>query len=131
MQKVQKKVLKLGKSEFEEIVYRGLEEIPEEFKKFLKDVFVVVEEYPDEKVKRELGLGDGTLLFGLYQGVPIGERSSFSPIVPPSKITIFMYPILSVSKNVEDVKNRVIKTVIHEIAHHFGIGDDYLHKIGY
>ncbi len=125
------KVVKISREEFEEIVYRGLEELPGVFKEFLNNVAVVVENAPSKEIRRKLNLKDGDLLFGLYEGVALTNRSFFSPLSYPARITIYMNPILSVSKNEEDVKNRIIKTVIHEIAHHFGMGDDYLHSIGY
>ncbi len=124
-------MLRLSKDEFEEIVFIGLEEIPEEFKKFFDNLVVVVEERADVSVLKELGLKSSYQLFGLYQGVPIGDRSSFSPFVPPAKISIYMEPILYVSRNVDDVKRIAVKTVVHEIGHHFGMSDEYLHKIGY
>jgi len=90
-----------------------------------------VEEAPSRELLRSMGLeGRGTLL-GLYQGVPQIRRSVFQTFVMPDRITIFRQPILAICRSRKEVVAQVKKTVIHEIAHHFGISDKRLRELGY
>jgi len=121
----------IGRREFEELVSQAMEEIPEEFLQQLKNINVVVEEAPSRELLRSMGLeGRGTLL-GLYQGVPQIRRSVFQTFVMPDRITIFRRPILAICRSRKEVVAQVKKTVIHEIAHHFGISDKRLRELGY
>lgn len=121
----------VGRDEFEELVSQAIEEIPEEFLEQLKNINVVVEEAPSRELLRSMGIeGRGTLL-GLYQGVPQVRRSVFQIFVMPDRITIFRQPILAICRTRREVVAQVKKTVIHEIAHHFGISDKRLRELGY
>ena len=76
-------------------------------------------------------MAPGSLLLGLYEGVPLTKRSSHYGLVPPDKITIFRGPILRVTPLDEGaIRAQVRRTVLHEIAHHFGISDERLLEIG-
>ena len=112
-------------SEFETLVSEALNSLPSEFAEKLKNVAVVVEDYPNAYQLRKLGLSPSSLLFGLYEGVPQTKRGNYSGVLP-DKITIFKYPILRVSRNEEEVRAQVRATVIHEIGHHFGLSDSEL-----
>ena len=110
--------------EFEQLVATALENLPAFFKEKLENVDVVVEEGPSQEMAR------GRLLLGLYQGVPKTKRGTGYPLVLPDKITIFKGPIELVSRgNQEAIKNTVVDTVQHEIAHHFGISDARLRQL--
>lgn len=116
--------------EVEDIVEQAIKELPKEFSSNLDNVGFVVEAWPDhfemESIKAH---PSNTLLFGLYHGIPKTKRpSSYSAL--PDKITIFAGPILMVSKDLEDAKDRIKKTVLHEIGHHFGMSDTELRKKG-
>src|SRR4030066_2252484 len=101
--------------EFEQLVAEALENLPSFFKEKLENVDVVVEEWPSGNVAK------GRLLLGLYQGVPKTKRGAGYTLVLPDKITIFKGPIELVSRGGNKaIKNTVIDTVQHEIAHHFG-----------
>jgi len=77
-----------------------------------------------------LGLGPGQTLFGLYEGVPLTERSSHYGMVLPDKITIFRQPIEAYCRSEEEIRQMVRRTVLHELAHHFGIPDQRLRELG-
>ena len=70
-------------------------------------------------------------LLGLYEGVPLTERGSWYAGVLPDRITVYRNPILAICDTDDDVVDEVHITVVHEIAHHFGIDDDRLHELGY
>ena len=106
---------------FEELVSDALDEVPEELLRLMDNVVVLVE---------ERDAGDPSLL-GLYEGVPLTERGHYYSGALPDRIFIFRAPILQICDSVADVVEEVHLTVVHEIAHHFGIGDARLHELGY
>lgn len=109
--------------EFEKLVSEALENLPAYFKEKLDNVEVVVADWPTQDMAR------GRLLLGLYQGVPKTTYGK-SYAVLPDKITIFKGPIELLSRGDEKVlKNLIIDTVKHEIAHHFGISDNRIDEI--
>lgn len=114
----------MNKDEFEKLVAEALEDLPPFFKEKMENVEVVVEEWPNPSYSK------GRLLLGLYQGVPKTKRGAGYTMVLPDKITIFQGPIQLVSRSrPEAIKNLVIDTVQHEIAHHFGISDTRLRQL--
>lgn len=117
--------------EFEELVAEALEEIPEEFRSLIENVEVAVEKEPDPALLKELQMPRHATLFGLYQGIPRPQRTVFQPFSLPDRITIYRLPILRACRTRETVIRQVKKTVIHEVAHHFGISDRRLRELGY
>ncbi|MBI5604510.1 MAG: metallopeptidase family protein [Deltaproteobacteria bacterium] len=92
---------------------------------------IVVEEEPSAQLLKELGLGERELLFGLYQGVPRPEKSYFQGINFPDRITLFRGPILRTCPSEGRVKDQIRKTLVHEIAHHFGFPETRIRHLGY
>jgi predicted Zn-dependent protease with MMP-like domain len=117
---------------FEELVEEALEQIPDELWANIDNLAVMVEEWPTPDQMDSLGTFHGNLLLGLYEGVPLTARSTGYGLVPPDRITIFRQSILRVCPpNDEDaIREQVRHTVIHEIAHHFGISDERLIELG-
>jgi predicted Zn-dependent protease with MMP-like domain len=110
--------------EFAKLVEDALKDLPSFFKEKVDNVDVVVEDWPDPTYSQ------GRLLLGLYRGVPKTRRGSGYTMVLPDKISIFKQPIELISRgNKEVIKNLVIDTVQHEIAHHFGISDARLRQL--
>lgn len=109
---------------FEKLVREALTNLPKEFKEKIDNVDVVVEEWPS------MELAQGRLLLGLYQGVPKTVWGRGLAVRIPDKITIFKGPIEWLARGDEErIKQLVVDTVEHEIAHHFGISDDRLQEI--
>jgi predicted Zn-dependent protease with MMP-like domain len=121
----------LSESEFEELVIAALDTLPEDLLELMDNIEVTVDRVPSRQQLRRVGLRSGTLL-GLYEGIPLTARSSSSySLVVPDKITIFQRPIESICSTHEEVVTQVRKTVIHEVAHHFGIGEERLRELGW
>jgi len=114
-------------NEFERLVNEALETLPNRFSKKLENVGIVVEVTPSYYQLRKMKIPPNGLLFGLYEGIPRTKRGYYSGVLP-DKITIFMNPILYVSHNYDDVKEKVRDVVIHEIGHHFGLSDEELYR---
>jgi predicted Zn-dependent protease with MMP-like domain len=106
---------------FEELVADALDEIPDELWDLMDNVAVVVREGTD-----------GSSLLGLYDGVPLTQRDAgYTGMVMPDRISIFRRPLLTCCRTEAEVVEQVRVTVIHEVAHHFGIDDDRLHELGW
>ena len=117
--------------QFQQYVAEAVETLPEEIKRMMENVAVTVALYPTEEQKRSVGLAPGRSLYGLYQGVPLTRRTSHYGMVPPDRITIFMYPMVYHYPTPEGVRRQVQKTVLHEIGHHFGMSEERLRALGY
>jgi predicted Zn-dependent protease with MMP-like domain len=116
------RMVELGVEEFEELVADALDELPAEIARLMDNVAIFVE---DEAP-------DGEDLLGLYEGIPLTERtSSYAGAVMPDRISIYRRNILAICDTPDDVRDEVEVTVVHEIAHHFGIDDHRLHELGY
>lgn len=122
----------VSRERFETLVDEALKSIPDDLWNMIDNVAVLVEEWPTPWQMQSVGVGSGQLLLGLYQGVPLTNRTSGYGLTPPDKITIFRQPILRVCPpNDEDaIRAQVRRTVLHEIAHHFGISDQRLRELG-
>lgn len=114
---------KLARAEFEKMVREGVAAIPEKFLRLLDNVAIVVENEPTPKQREDMRLHEDETLFGLYEGVPQGERGAGYGGVLPDKITIFKRPIEEEARNEEEIREMVRDTVWHELAHHFGMDE--------
>jgi len=121
----------MNRGEFEALVVEAMNSLPLEFQDRLDNVDVVVETRPTPAQLARVGLPAGSLLFGLYEGIPLTRRTSRYGLVLPDKITIFQEPIEAHCHTPAAIRRQVQRTVVHEIAHHFGIGDRRLQEIGW
>ena len=112
-------VINVAREQFEELVGEGLDQIPDELARLMENVVVLVEDFPPQ----------GRRLLGLYHGVPLTERGHMYAGMLPDTITIYRVPILRMCQSEEEVVYQVRRTVVHEVAHHFGISDDRLHEL--
>lgn len=116
-------VITMDAAAFDELVSEALDTIPPELASLVENCVIVVEDYPPP--------GSPSDLLGLYEGIPITERGDFYSGVLPDKISVFRQPTLAICDDVADVIEEVHITVVHEIAHYFGIDDARLHELGY
>ena len=112
--------------EFERLAEKVVGGLPEEFRARLENVVVVVRPAPTAEQARRFGAG----LLGLYEGVPLTERGSFYSGAMPDKITLFRENLTAGAVSEAAVEGCVRHTLLHEIAHHFGMDDDELRKKG-
>lgn len=110
---------------FEALVRQAIDSVPPEYRGFLTNVAIVVEETPSRDVLDDLGLESEDDLLGLYSGTSLDDESFFSAGGQlPARISIYRRPILRLCRTPEEVVNEVRDTVVHEIGHHFGLDDD-------
>ena len=122
-------MVKLSTDSFEQLVREAIESLPERFLDHLDNVLIVVEQQPSQEQRESNRLSANETLFGLYEGVPMTERGSYSPMMP-DRITIFQRPLERYCESKEELVHQVRDTVVHEVAHFFGIDDDRLHELG-
>jgi len=115
-------MMDVSRADFEQLVDEALDSVPAELAELVRNVAVVVQDHAP---------ADDPELLGLYEGTPITERDSWYGGVLPDTITIYRLPILAMCSDADEVREEVVITVVHEIAHHFGIDDERLHELGY
>jgi predicted Zn-dependent protease with MMP-like domain len=109
-------------SEFDDLVADALDQIPEPLAALMDNVVVLVE---DEPPPEEAGI------LGLYVGTPLTERDSNYTFRPPDQVFVYRGPLLRMCRDAEELSEEIAITVVHEIAHHFGIDDEQLHAWGW
>lgn len=125
-------MIAITRERFEELVDEALESIPTGFWAVIENLVVVVEDRPSRHQLDRVGIPASHTLLGLYEGVPLTERNHTYGLVAPDKITIFRIPILQMCPPGDEaaVREQVRRTVLHEVAHHFGISDERLLAMG-
>jgi predicted Zn-dependent protease with MMP-like domain len=113
---------------FEQIVVEALESLPAPFTDYLENVEVIVARRPSRAQRRALGLKPWQSVYGMYDGVPYTERTS-SMLMLPDAIVIFQDPLERDFRSAGELREQVRRTVLHEIAHLFGISDDRLREL--
>lgn len=123
--------MKVSRRQFEALVAQALDGLPPSIQEAMSNVDVVIESRPTRAQYEALGLAPGDWLFGLYEGTPLVERGVISEPLLPDKITIFQQPLEEACQTPEQMTEEIRRTVIHEIAHHFGIDEERLAELGY
>ena len=112
----------ISADEFERLVIAELDLLPDDMMDGLENVSFTVEDLPE----------DGSLhLLGLYHGVAITHRGNYGYGELPDRITLYRRPLLSVSRDLDELKDQIHVTLVHEIGHFYGLDDDELHKLGW
>ena len=114
---------------FNELVRRGLDTLPAQIAQRIDNVDVVVEDEPTASQLASARVPAGHTLLGLYVGIPLTQRTSGYNLVAPDRIIIYRLPLERLSRDDDDLVDRVRDTVVHEVAHHFGISDARLDEI--
>ena len=114
-------MLEMAEAEFEELVVDAIDGLAPEVAAMLDNVALFVE---DDNA-------DEPDLLGLYDGIPLTERRSSYLMTIPDRITVYRLPLLDMCADLDELRHEVQVTVVHEIAHHFGIDDERLHDLGY
>jgi len=122
--------MQLSIPEFRRLVEASLAQVPEEFRPYLEGVPVVIEEWPADELLDALGVPEDETLYGLYSGHPLTGGAPASGELPP-RVTIYRGPLLEDCRDEGELRDEVAITVLHEIAHHFGIGEQRLRELGW
>ena len=119
----------MERSKFEGLVRTALEGIPDQLRGYVDNVDLVVEDWHAQEQLAGHVIDQQDFLLGLYEGVPLTEREDYGMVLP-DKITLFQKAIEAVCESDDQVIEEVRHTVVHEVAHHFGIDDDRLEELG-
>ena len=115
-------MIELGAEEFEKLVVDELDALPDEMVDGLENVVFVTEDRPE----------DGSLdVLGLYDGIALTERAQYGFGELPDRIILYREPLLAIVENLEELKDEIHVTLVHEIAHFYGLDDDQLHELGW
>lgn len=116
---------------FEKLVSDAVNALPDQFLSNLDNVEIVVEEYPPREILAVEGLDDELDLLGYYEGVPLTERTEVGQPLLPDRITLFQRPLEAISSTRAELIEEIQRTVVHEVAHYFGIDEDRLEELGW
>lgn len=110
----------IGQQDFENLVADALDELPEALGELLDNVVILIEDAHEEED-----------LLGLYEGIPLTERDDYGDLALPDRITLYRVALCDLAEDTDHLREEVLITVVHEVAHHFGIDDDRLHELGW
>jgi predicted Zn-dependent protease with MMP-like domain len=120
----------VDRSEFIGLIRRALRDVPPPFKEHLKQVDIVVKRRPSADDLREAGLGPDESMYGFYRGIPLTARDAHYGMVVPDVIDIYQEPLEEDFTDERELVAEIRMTVLHELAHFFGIDDDRLEELG-
>jgi predicted Zn-dependent protease with MMP-like domain len=124
-------LVRLSEKEFDGIVNKALQHIPREIRGYLNNIVITVQKRPSKRMEEEMEVGlDGPLL-GLFEGVPLIERSVTSPPLYPDMIYLFQEPLEAMCETLEELEEEIEITVVHEVAHYVGMTEERLAELGY
>ena len=123
--------LRLSQEAFDRIVRQSVERIPRDIRRHLDNIAITVQRRPSRKLLREMHVPRGETLLGVYQGDALTERSAVDPPLYPDTIILFQEPLEDECDTVRQLTREIELTVVHEIAHYFGISEERLAELGY
>ena len=121
-------MISISREQFERLVHKALSNIPPDIRLSIQNVDIVVDNVASINQIAGTGIENEMELLGLYEGIPITERYGYDMVLP-DKITLFQKPIEAICDNQEQITEEISKTLIHEIAHHFGLDDNHLDQL--
>jgi predicted Zn-dependent protease with MMP-like domain len=125
------KKIRLSAEEFDNIVKQAIERIPMEMRRYLENILITVQQRPSAEMLAELDLSPEDMLFGIYWGVPLTERSVIDPPLYPDTIFLFQESLEAACATLDELIEEIEITVAHEIAHALGMTDEELDDLGY
>ena len=123
--------IKLNDKDFDRIVKRAIHRIPEELRQHLDNVLITVRKRATQEILEEMEVPPGEDLLGFFSGIPLVEQSVTDPPLYSDTIYIFQEPLEEMCRTVEELEEEIELTVVHEIAHYFGICEERLEELGY
>ena len=119
----------MTRAEFESLVARALQTLPRRFRARMKNIAVVVEDWPDPGTLEELGIEPPDTLYGLYRGIDLTHRDSSYGNVLPDTVTIYQRPIEEDAGSEEEMAELIRDVVMHEVGHYFGLDDEAMAQL--
>ena len=120
---------KIPREQFEMLVRKLIEELPVIVRDRMKNIDVVLEDWPSPIQLAGTGIDHMDQLLGLYEGIPVSERYGYDMVLP-DKISLFREPLQGICNSLDELTSEVRQTIIHEVAHHFGLSDEQIERKG-
>lgn len=117
-------MLEITDQQFDALITKAMDELPQEYIKGLDNVAIVYDDEPSPEQKQKMKLDSHHLLLGLYEGIPLTHRGSGYSFVLPDKITLFKHSILAIVRTEAELFEQIKRTLWHEIAHYYGLDHD-------
>jgi predicted Zn-dependent protease with MMP-like domain len=116
---------------FDEVLRQAIRDLPAMFRESLRNVAIVVEEWPPDWLLEELEVVPGETLYGFYHGIPLPERSVLDSGNLPDKISVYRGPLEEDFPDPGELTRQIRMTLLHEIGHYFGMDEEDLSRFGY
>ena len=123
--------VRLTEAQFDHVVDRAIQRIPDEIRVYLENIVITVKKRPSAGMMREMGMHPDDYPLGLFQGVPLIERSATTPPLYPDMIYLFQEPLEEMCDTREELEEEIEITVVHEVAHYIGMTGERLAELGY
>jgi predicted Zn-dependent protease with MMP-like domain len=122
----------MDRHRFRVLVAEAIDELPERFAAHLRNIEVIVDDEPTAELLEDLGMQSRhDTLLGLYEGTPLGERCGDDSLSLPDRITLYYRPLVRACRNPVALRREIRRTLVHEIAHYFGLEDEEIEREGY
>ena len=121
--------MQLTDQEFDTLISRAMDELPQEYIKGLDNVVIVQADDPTPEQLEKMKVEPHHVLLGLYEGIPLTQRGSGFSGMLPDKITLFKNPILAVVSSDDELREQIKRTLWHEIAHYYGLNHSHIDKL--
>ena len=118
--------MQLTDEQFDQLITRAMDELPQEYITGLQNVVIVQADEPTPEQLEKMKIDQNHLLLGLYEGIPLTQRGSGFSGMLPDKITLFKHPILKVVGNDDELLEQIKRTLWHEIAHYYGLNHSHI-----
>ncbi len=122
-------MIDLTDEQFDALITKAMDQLPQEYIKGLNNVAIVQADEPTDEQKQKMKLREGTILLGLYEGIPLTQRGNNYTFVLPDKITLFKHSILRVVRSDSELFEQIKRTLWHEIAHYYGLNHAHIDKL--
>ncbi len=123
--------MRLTERQFDDRVQRALDRIPEPFQAAMDNLVITVEKRPSKALLASMGLPPGEPLFGVFDGVPLTERSAMDPPLYPDRIVLFQEPLEAYCRSLAELEREIEITLVHEMAHYLGMDEAEIEALGY
>ncbi len=121
----------LSRSQFEALVEQALADLPAEILQHMDNVAITIADWPSSSEMERARVTYPRQLFGLYEGIPLTKRGTHYHLVVPDRIILYRGPLQAAHHTLPTLREQVRRTVVHEIAHHFGISEARIRELGY
>jgi len=121
----------LSNAQFETLVAQALADLPSEILQHMDNVAITISDWPSSSELKRAGVTYPNQLFGLYEGIPLTERGTHYHLVTPDRIIIYRGPLQAAFRTPAALCKQIRRTIVHEIAHHFGISEARIRELGY